>query len=85
MRSSRNIKRWAGAGEAVEGEGNSGSCDNWGTQSCDSQTGRVAPADSRNDIQDLCPEETTAKILHRTLELPLIDDPSLKDKDRPHI
>lgn len=53
------------------------SCDNWGTQSCDSQTGRVAPADSGNDIQDLCPG--------RTLELPLIDDPSLKDKDRLHI
>lgn len=37
-----------------------GKCDpsgNWCPQGCNTQTGKVAPADPRNDISDLCPEE----------------------------
>lgn len=37
-------------------EGNSGPCGDQNTRASDPKNLRVVPADSRNDIQDLCPE-----------------------------
>lgn len=49
------------ARQDVEGEGNSGPCGNRKTGGSDPKTGRVAPADSKNDIRDLCPEGCSLK------------------------
>lgn len=65
----------------VKDEGNSVPSGNWST---DSQNGRVAPADPRNDISDLCPKERSprnSKDTAQDTQAPgfLVDDPSLRD------
>ena len=46
--------------ENVECEGSSGASCDGGTGSCDTQAGLVAPADTKNNVWDLCPEERIA-------------------------
>lgn len=50
-----------GSRKDLENEGNSGASGNPSTQGCDLQTGRVTPADSRNNIRDLSPDERSGK------------------------
>lgn len=46
-----------GSGRDVDWDGNSGARGNWSTLGCDPCTGRVAPADSRNNIWHFCQED----------------------------
>lgn len=58
------------ATEHVEGEGNSGPCDNRSTQDTDAQIGQAAPADSWNDIFiQRSAVQGTKMTLHRALKI----------------
>lgn len=72
----------------VKGEGKSGPPSNQKTWGCDPQTGRVATADSRSKIQDLCPEACSSMSSRDTVQdprapRPLVEHPSLKEGRRP--
>lgn len=63
-----NTKGWDRSLRNAKGDGNISPCDNLSTWGSDPQTGWVDPAESRNT------SEPQALI-------PLVDDPSLNDKD----
>ena len=72
----------------VECEGSSGANTDQDTGSCNPQTGLLAPADTRNNIWDLCPEERITGISYDPVQNPqvpgpLVEDQSLKEATLP--
>lgn len=49
----------------------------------DPQARTVVPVDHRINIQDICPKERSPSAQNPQAVRPLVDYPSLKDKDRP--